>query len=204
MTPEFPRAPISAPKAAAEATRSAETVGPSPSASASAARTVAIMFDPVSPSGTGKTLRALTSSTAASRPAAAARKAPRRPAPSHDLRAIRRPPSEDVRPAVGEVRRAEARPGWWLRRLAAGVDLEASDADRQRVDLASHRCADGVADGVVDLARHLGHREAVGHPQVQTDHEPPIGDRDTEAAGALLDPAEQPISPAAGESGDAV
>ena len=52
------------------------------SASSSATRTVASMFEPVSPSGTGKTLRALTSSTCASRFATAARNAATRPAPS--------------------------------------------------------------------------------------------------------------------------
>jgi hypothetical protein len=52
MTPEFPRAPMRAPKLMAAATRSTDAVS-APSASASAARTVAAMFDPVSPSGTG-------------------------------------------------------------------------------------------------------------------------------------------------------
>ena len=51
MTPELPRAPISAPKLAAWATRSASASGPARSASSSAARTVASMFVPVSPSG---------------------------------------------------------------------------------------------------------------------------------------------------------
>ena len=52
ITPELPRAPMSAPKLIAAAIRSA---GPpaAPSASSSAAWTVASMFEPVSPSGTG-------------------------------------------------------------------------------------------------------------------------------------------------------
>jgi hypothetical protein len=52
MTPEFPRAPMSAPKLIAAATRSAGWPAAA-SASSSAALTVAAMFDPVSPSGTG-------------------------------------------------------------------------------------------------------------------------------------------------------
>ena len=52
ITPEFPRAPIRAPKLAAAATRSADGSATG-SASASALRTVASMFEPVSPSGTG-------------------------------------------------------------------------------------------------------------------------------------------------------
>ena len=52
MTPEFPRAPIRAPKLMAAAIRSAGWPAAA-SASTSAARTVASMFEPVSPSGTG-------------------------------------------------------------------------------------------------------------------------------------------------------
>ena len=52
ITPELPRAPISAPKLIAPAIRSAVT-SVAPSASSSAAFTVANMFEPVSPSGTG-------------------------------------------------------------------------------------------------------------------------------------------------------
>ena len=52
MTPELPRAPISAPKLIAAAIRSAGSPA-TDSASSRAARTVAAMFDPVSPSGTG-------------------------------------------------------------------------------------------------------------------------------------------------------
>ena len=52
MTPELPRAPISAPKLIAAAIRSAGWPVVA-SASSSAALTVASMFEPVSPSGTG-------------------------------------------------------------------------------------------------------------------------------------------------------
>ncbi len=62
ITPELPRAPISAPKLIAAAIRSAGWPAAA-SASSSATLTVAAMFEPVSPSGTGNTFRALTSST---------------------------------------------------------------------------------------------------------------------------------------------
>ena len=52
MTPELPRAPISAPKLIAAAIRSAGWPAAA-SASSRAALTVANMFEPVSPSGTG-------------------------------------------------------------------------------------------------------------------------------------------------------
>ncbi len=97
MTPELPRAPMSAPKLAAWATRSASAPAPARSASSRAARTVASMLVPVSPSGTGKTLSELISSTFASRLATADRKAARNPAPSHERRAIRRRPSRTPR-----------------------------------------------------------------------------------------------------------
>ena len=87
MTPELPRAPMRAPKLIAVATRSADCSA-TPSASARAARTVASMLLPVSPSGTGKTFRALTSSTWSARLSTAARKAASRPAPSPARRVI--------------------------------------------------------------------------------------------------------------------
>src|SRR5262249_12347564 len=145
MTPELPRAPISAPNAAAAAIRAAVALGPAASASARAARTVATMFEPVSPSGTGKTLSALTSSTAASRPAAAARKAPRRPSPSQARRAISAPQSRDVGPAAGEVGWTQVRVRRRDRWIATRVDVEARDADRELVDLSAQGGSDGVA-----------------------------------------------------------
>src|SRR5690349_11529061 len=203
MTPEISRAPMSAPKAAAAATRSAETVGPTASASARAARTVAIMFEPVSPSGTGKTFSALTSSTAASRPAAAARKAPRRPSPSQVRRAIK-PSSCDVGPAVGKLRRPEARGGRRRRRLAAGMELEAGDADRQVVDLPAERASNRVAHREIDLPGNLGDRQSLRDAQVHADRQPPAGDGDPQPAGPVLDPAQDAVRPVAGEARDAV
>ena len=210
ITPELPRAPISAPNAAAAATRSAETVGPSASASASAARTVAIMFEPVSPSGTGKTFSALTSSTLASSAAAAARKAPRRPAPSHASTGHQRPPSGSRAHQATSVplsaRSDGPSPlgGLRLRRLAAGVELELGDADRQVIDLAPECRPDRVADREIDLARDLADRQAVGDAQVHADPERAVGDGDAQAAGPLLDPAEDAVCPVAGEARDAV
>src|SRR3954468_12430882 len=172
MTPEFPRAPMSAPNAAAAATRSADTVGPSASASASAARTVAIMFEPVSPSGTGKTLSAWISPTAASSEAAAARKAPRRPAPSHARRAISRDPSRDVRTALCELRGSErpcARARW---RGAAGMELEPGDTDREGFDVLPDGGSNGVPNRMVDLTRDFGDRQSVGDAQAHRDADP--------------------------------
>ena len=87
MTPELPRAPWSAPRLMAPAIVQAGSPA-TVSAPSSATCIVAAMFDPVSPSGTGNTLRALISSTCASRLATAARSASSRPDPSHQRRVI--------------------------------------------------------------------------------------------------------------------
>src|SRR5439155_24689329 len=204
ITPELPRAPMSAPNAAAAATRSADAVGPSASASASAARTVAIMFEPVSPSGTGNTLSALTSSTAASRPAAAARKAPSRPSPSQARRAISAGPSRDVGAAVREVRLAEAGIIGRVRRLAARVELEPGDTDRQPVDLSTDGRPDRVPDRKVDLAGDLGDRQALGDAEMHPDPQRATRDRHAQPARPILDPAQDSVCPVAREARDAV
>jgi len=74
MTPELPRAPISAPSETTRATWDTVSCGRE-SSSASAARMVRDMFVPVSPSGTGKTFSELTMSTCASSQALAERNA---------------------------------------------------------------------------------------------------------------------------------
>ena len=102
------------------------------SASSRAARTVASMFEPVSPSGTGKTLRALISSTWAWRFATALRNASSRPAAV----AASEGPSGDVRAAGGESRPGRAmqrrrRRSRSCRRRRAGLVTEALDMDRR-------------------------------------------------------------------------
>src|SRR5450631_3904465 len=75
MTPLLPRAPISDPCAAALSTDPADDGSMALVASSTAERSVKYMFDPVSPSGTGKTLRSLISSWLACRAARAPRRA---------------------------------------------------------------------------------------------------------------------------------
>ena len=104
ITPELPRAPMSAPNDAAAATRSAGASAPTPSASMRAARTVASMFVPVSPSGTGNTFRALISSTSPR----GSRRRPERP-PGGPRRHRPDGPSGHVRAAVGEVAATDVR-----------------------------------------------------------------------------------------------
>ena len=67
MTPELPRAPMSAPVVMALRTSAAEAPMGSLARLATTDSSVSDMFVPVSPSGTGKTLRRLTSSLRALR-----------------------------------------------------------------------------------------------------------------------------------------
>ena len=168
------------------------------------------MFEPVSPSGTGKTLSALTSSTrgleargggaeGAEQARAVARAAGHQARPTCGDGLMRRP----SRCRRGRTARGPAACGGG-RRLAARMQLELRDADRQPVDLAPERRPDRVSDRVIHLSRDLRDRQAVGDPEVQPDRERPARDGDAQAAGALLDPAQHSIGPVAGEAGDAV
>src|SRR6185369_9741813 len=88
--------------------------------------------------------------------------------------------------------------------LAARVQLEAGDADRQLVDLAAERRSNGMPYREVDLARDLGDGQALGDAQVHPDRQRTPGDRDAQATRTVLDPAEDAVREAAGEPGDAV
>ena len=111
--------------------------GPARSASSSAALTVASMLVPVSPSGTGNTLRALISSTFASRLATALRNAARNPAPSHDRRGHQA--TSDPLPARSEGP-GSSRRGLARRRRGRRLVDEPADPDLDPVGLAT-RCA---------------------------------------------------------------
>src|SRR5215207_9784924 len=206
MTPELPRAPMRAPKLMAAAMRSAGWPATA-SASSSAALTVATMFVPVSPSGTGNTLRPLISSVWASRLATAARNASSNPAPSQERRAISRAPSGDVRTTIGQVPDVHRRELDDRRRgQGRGLVAQAVDVDRQAVDLAFERVADPIADRRVDLARHLGDRHAVGDRQVELDlergserHPQPARAEPQPLADAPQEPAAEPGHPVRAE-----
>src|SRR6478735_12224241 len=112
MTPEFPRADSSAPRASARSTAAPSSVAPSAPAgsaatSSAAPRSVSSTFVPVSPSGTGNTFTASIRSRAASR-AGTARSSQSRstpPSPSRPATSarsplvvpavVRHPPSDD-------------------------------------------------------------------------------------------------------------
>ncbi len=166
MTPELPRAPISAPKLIAAATRSASAFGSTLSASSSAARTVASMLDPVSPSGTGNTFRALISSTLASRLATALLNAARKPRAVADRRGIRRRPSRcrRGRPCSGSSPGAASASGvtpcsWrrWPIRIAT------RSGSRRSARTSVYRI------GGFDLPGDLGDRQPVGDREIELD-----------------------------------
>ena len=166
MTPELPRAPMSAPKLAACATRSASA----------SARPVGLLER--RPDG-GQHVR----------PGVAVRdrehvervdlvdvrlerrdgapEAARKPAPSHERRGIRRRPSRSRRGRTGRGRRGRVPPAGRDAVLAA----EPADADRQPVGLAAERRQQRVAHRALDLAGDLGDRQAIGDRQVEVDRE---------------------------------
>ena len=73
-------------------------------------------------------------------------------------------------PRLGGLRRG--------RRLAARMELELCDADRQSIDLAPERRPDRVSNREIHLSRDLRDRQAVGDAEVQPDRERPAGNGD--------------------------
>ena len=148
ITPELPRAPISAPSAIAAVTlltlRSAGA-----SASSRADWIVASVLEPVSPSGTGNTLSAFTSSTcAAGIGRCLAQRAKIRPVHDGPLISARAP--------------CRGQPG-------ARGQRPSSDQHHQLVDLLADIALDGVAHGVGDVGRDGGRWHALDEGEVDFD-----------------------------------
>src|SRR5947209_1195682 len=127
------------------------------------------MLVPVSPSGTGKTLRASTSSrftvSQASEPSRASLK--------------RRPSHSRIGTVAAPVR-------LWISAAAAPADVDPLDVD---VDL-HHRQAegafDGVANRVAEVVRDLRDPSAVLHDHVKGDRDPVLADLDLDAPMDLV------------------
>src|SRR3984957_15632109 len=135
MTPLFPRAPMSEPCAAAASTESAASGIGASRASSTAERSVRYMFEPVSPSGTGKTLRSLISCWFAS---------------SHESAAVR-PLSTCSPPTSRSGSRSTDSSGAGLVADTVTLRVDALDVDVHR----NHRQAEGLLHRVTHRAHQI-------------------------------------------------
>src|SRR3984957_5127706 len=184
ITPLLPRAPMSDPCAAAARTEStAEGAGASP-ASSTADRSVRYMFEPVSPSGTGKTLRSLISCWFAS---------------SQESAAVR-PLSTCSPPTSRSGSRSTDSSGAGLVAGTVALRMNALDVDVH--------CDHGQAEGLFHRVTHRAHQIVrdladagpVLRDDVELDDEPVGGDLDLDPAMDVL-PIEafgDPVGKAAG------
>src|SRR6202051_1657701 len=156
ITPLLPRAPISEPCAAAASPEStAPGAGASP-ASSTAERRVRYMFDPVSPSGTGKTLRSLISCWLAS---------------SHESAAVS--PARACSPPIWRSgSRSTASSGAGLVADTVDLRMNALDVHVHRDHGQAQGLLDGVAHRAHQVVRHLADTGAVFDDHVELDDEP--------------------------------
>src|SRR2546421_7512133 len=138
MTPLLPRAPISDPWAAACITFAAERSSGNRWESSTADRRVRYMFDPVSPSGTGNTLRSLTASWFACSHASAERRPSAIWVPSTSSNGLR---------TIAAVARRSAASTLCLEMYALDVDVDCDHRKSQRLlDRVLHRAHEVVRD----------------------------------------------------------
>src|SRR5438034_2008909 len=173
ITPELPRAPISAPCAArlAMAERSGSS---SPRMSSTADCSVKSMLVPVSPSGTGKTLSASTSSRLIVSQASEPSRASLNSWPSHSVMGMVGAPVRVVVSAAADVD-------------ALDVDV---DLDHGQTQGALHRIADGVREVVCDFRDP----RAVLDDDIERDGDAVLPDFDLDATMQLV--AVQPLGEA--------
>src|SRR5438067_12032949 len=172
MTPEFPRAPMSAPCDARRAVRERSASSTSRMSSTADCK-VRSMLVPVSPSGTGKTLRASTSSrltvSQASEPSRAS---------------LNRRPSHSVMGMVA----APVRLG--ISAAATPADVDPLDVDVDFHDRETEATLDRIADRIREVVRDLRDPCAGLDGDVERDGHPLLADSD-------LHPATHPRSIAA-------
>src|ERR1035437_5159087 len=191
MTPLLPRAPIRDPCAAAASTAAADVAEVAAWASSTEERSVRYMFEPVSPSGTGNTLRSLISSWLAWSHARALRSAASTSSPPTSRSGSRRRVSLDP---------ASARAIVGLQMDSLDVDVHGQDRDAQWF---LHR----VAHPAHQVVRHLADARAVSGDDVKLDEDAALADLDLHAPVGVLaiealgDPVAQP---ARGHADDAV
>src|SRR5580704_13747341 len=179
MTPLFPRAPMSDPCAAAASTESAASGLGASRASSTADRSVRYMFEPVSPSGTGKTLRSLISCWLAS---------------SQDRADVR--PARTCSPPISRSgSRSTDSSGAGLVADTVVLRVDALDVHVHRDHGQPEGLLDGVAHGTHKVVSHLADTGPGLDDHVELDHQPVGGHLDLDASVDVL-----PVEPL----GDAV
>src|SRR5580658_4627721 len=170
MTLLLPRAPMSEPWAAAASTESAADGTGASRASSTDERRVRYMFEPVSPSGTGKTFRSLISCWLAS---------------SQDSAAVS--PARICSPAISRSgSRSTASSGAGLVADTISLRMDALDVDVHRHHRQSERSLNRVADGAHQVVGDLADSGPVLDDHVQLDHEPVRGDLNLDPAVDVL------------------
>src|SRR5690348_12917747 len=206
MTPELPRAPISAPRESFSAMTAAESSSES-AISLVAARIVSDMLVPVSPSGTGKTLSALMASRCCSSQAWPARIAFLRSCPLKTLvcfwrgRAKREKkfpaitiagagaPSPSVSLSVNDARLERDRPvGERGDRgvASSGRHPQRLDVDVDAYDTQTQGSLDSELDVLHDVAGDLGDAQAMFEHDVELDGDVVLGEAHQDATIVLL------------------
>src|SRR5487761_140977 len=179
MTPLLPRAPMSDPWAAARITEPADVGIGAACASSTAERSVRYMLEPVSPSGTGKTLRSLTCSWLAC---------------SH-ARELRRPASR----ASPSTSRSGSRTVSVAARSAPAIvllEVDALDVDVHGDDVDAEGLLDLVLDSAHQVVGHLADSGPVLGDDVQLDDQPAVPDLDLDTAvdGLSIEPLSDAVA----------
>src|SRR2546429_9059986 len=176
ITPEFPRAPMSAPCDARRALRERSASSTSRMSSTAACK-VRSMVVPVSPSGTGKTLRESPSSRLTVSKATEPSRASLNRRPSHSV--------------MGMVA-APVRLG--MSAAAAPADVDTLDVDVDFHDREAEGPLDRIPHRVREIVGDLGHPRAVLDDDVERDGDPILADFHLDAPMQLV--AVQPFGQA--------
>src|ERR1700732_1085081 len=163
ITPEFPRAPMSAPCAARVAIRERSASSTSRMSSTADCK-VRSMLVPVSPAGTGKTLRASTSSRLTVSQAREPSRASLNRRPSHSVMGIVAAP---VRLGISAA--------------ATPADVDTLDVDVDFHDREAQGPLDRISDGIREIVRNLRNPGAVFDDDVQRDGDPILAYLDLDA-----------------------
>src|ERR1700716_991631 len=186
MTPEFPRAPIRAPWLARLAIDERSASSTSRMSSIADCK-VSSMLVPVSPSGTGKTLSASTSSRLTVSQASEPNRASLKRRPSHSR--------------IGMV---AAPVSFWISAAAAPADVDSLDVDVDFHHREAKGAFHGIAHRIAEVVGDFRDARAVLDDHVERDGDPVLADLDLDAPMDLVavEPLRQAVPQATSSHGD--